>query len=213
MNISGFTSTPFQLPSAKLAPSTHANNESNSFGTENNANASVNKTSSEDIGKSNDLSPEEQQVVKDLKERDAEVRAHEQAHAAVGGQYAGSPQYDYQTGPDGRRYAVGGQVSIDISAESDPQATIQKMQIVRRAAMAPAEPSAQDYKVAAAATQKEQQARAELNKESDFGSQSKDNDNAKTSPPGTDTSVNAAAIQAYSEVSADSLSNAISTFA
>lgn len=108
------------------------------------------------------LSDEEQQEVQALKERDAEVKVHEQAHAAVGGQYAGSPQYEYETGPDGKRYAVGGEVSIDVSEEEAPEDTVQKMQIVRAAALAPAEPSAQDLKVAAEASQKETTARAEM---------------------------------------------------
>ncbi|MEQ9335590.1 MAG: putative metalloprotease CJM1_0395 family protein, partial [Miltoncostaeaceae bacterium] len=30
-------------------------------------------------------------------------------HAAAGGQYAGAPSFTYQTGPDGKRYAVGGE--------------------------------------------------------------------------------------------------------
>lgn len=111
--------------------------------------------------------PEEQQEiqeqVRELKNRDAEVRTHEQAHAAVGGQYAGSPNYEYEKGPNGKSYAVGGEVPIDISAvPGDPQATIQKMTIVRRAALAPAEPSAADRSIAAEASTKAAQARAEL---------------------------------------------------
>lgn len=77
---------------------------------------------------------EEQQLaqqelqIKELKARDTEVRVHEQAHAAVGGQHAGSPSYEYQRGPDGTNYAVGGEVQIDVGAISgDPQATIEKM--------------------------------------------------------------------------------------
>lgn len=111
---------------------------------------------------SNSLSEEDQKQVKDLKDRDREVRVHEQAHAAVGGQYAGSPSYEYQTGPDGKRYAVGGEVSIDVSEEEKPEDTIQKMQIVRAAALAPAEPSTQDLKVAAEASQIENQARSQV---------------------------------------------------
>ncbi len=113
----------------------------------------------------NALTEEEQKQVKELKLRDAEVRTHEQAHAAVGGQYAGAPSYEFQRGPDGNRYAVGGEVQIDVGEEKDPESTIQKMQVVRRAALAPAEPSSQDYKVAAEASQKELAARAELGKE------------------------------------------------
>lgn len=105
----------------------------------------------------------EQREIQQLAARDREVRAHEQAHAAVGGQYAGAPRYEYQRGPDGINYAVGGEVSISAGpVNGDPQATIEKAQIVRRAALAPAEPSPQDRKVAAQATQMEASARAEL---------------------------------------------------
>ncbi|KPD24323.1 putative metalloprotease CJM1_0395 family protein [Idiomarina zobellii] len=109
------------------------------------------------------LDEQELEKVDELKSRDQEVRVHEQAHAAVGGQYAGSPSYEYERGPDGKSYAVGGEVQIDVSpVQGDPQATIQKMQVVRRAAMAPAEPSAADRAIAAEATNKATQARAEL---------------------------------------------------
>jgi len=105
----------------------------------------------------------EQQQIKELKARDTEVRVHEQAHASVGGQYAGSPSYDYQRGPDGNNYAVGGEVQIDVSEiPGDPQATIDKMQTVRAAALAPAEPSSADRAIAADATQKMAAAQAEL---------------------------------------------------
>lgn len=110
-----------------------------------------------------DLTPEEEAVVEQLKERDREVRDHEEAHARVGGQYAGSPSYEYQVGPDGKRYAVGGSVSIDVSAiPDDPAATIQKMRQVKAAALAPAEPSAADRQVAATADRQRAQAQAEL---------------------------------------------------
>ncbi|MEH6565702.1 MAG: putative metalloprotease CJM1_0395 family protein [Halopseudomonas sp.] len=104
-----------------------------------------------------------QQEIQDLSARDREVRAHEQAHMAVGGQHAGSVQYDYTRGPDGKLYAVGGEVGIDTApVPGDPQATIDKMEQVRRAALAPAEPSGQDRTVAAQAAQAIAQARAEL---------------------------------------------------
>lgn len=109
------------------------------------------------------LTDEEKAQVDELKQRDREVRAHEQAHAAVGGAYASAPSYEYETGPDGNRYAVGGEVSIDVSPISgDPQATIQKMEVVKRAALAPAEPSPQDRAVAAQADQTRLKAQAEL---------------------------------------------------
>ncbi len=108
------------------------------------------------------LTPEQQQVVQELVQTDAEVRRHEQAHAAAGGPYAGAPSYDYTRGPDGRLYAVGGDVQIDVAAiPGNPEATIQKMQLVRRAALAPANPSPQDQRVAAIAQQRINEARGE----------------------------------------------------
>lgn len=99
----------------------------------------------------------------DLKARDREVRAHEAAHQAVGGQYAGAMSFTYQRGPDGAQYAVGGEVPIDVSpVAGDPQATVEKMRVVRAAAMAPAQPSAQDRAVAAQAMQTMLQAQSEL---------------------------------------------------
>ncbi|WP_430398109.1 putative metalloprotease CJM1_0395 family protein [Ferrovibrio sp.] len=97
------------------------------------------------------LSEEEKAQVAKLKAIDAKVRAHERAHAAVGGQYAGAPSYSYTRGPDGQMYATSGEVSIDISAENDPEATLQKAAQVAAAALAPADPSGADRAVAAAA--------------------------------------------------------------
>lgn len=105
----------------------------------------------------------EQKQIQTLAQRDREVRAHEQAHAAVGGKYAGAPVYEYTRGPNGRNYATGGEVSIDIApVKGDPEATLEKAQVVRRAALAPAEPSSQDRAVAARASQMAAEARAEI---------------------------------------------------
>lgn len=121
-------------------------------------------TNNVDTAQYNELTEEEQQQVRELSARDREVRAHEMAHVAAGGQYVrGGAHFEYQKSPDGKLYAVGGEVSIDTSKVSgDPEATIRKMQIVRRAALAPAKPSAQDRAVAAQATQNETQARQGL---------------------------------------------------
>lgn len=111
-----------------------------------------------------DLNSEEIRELTELKQRDREVRAHEQAHIAAGGSYVRSgAQYEYEKGPDGKRYAVGGEVQIDTSkVPGDPEATLRKMQAIRGAAMAPANPSAQDRRVAAKATQSENKARMEI---------------------------------------------------
>lgn len=108
------------------------------------------------------LTEEEQAELQDMKSRDEEVRVHEQAHQSAGGQYASAPHYEYENGPDGKRYVTDGSVNIDVGEESDPQATIDKMQVVKRAALAPAQPSAQDRRVYAEASQKEAEARREL---------------------------------------------------
>lgn len=116
----------------------------------------------EPVGKS-ELTDEEIEQIRNLEQRDNEVRRHEQAHAAAAGPHArGGPRFEYQNGPDGRQYAVGGEVSIDTSAAETPEATIAKAQQIRRAATAPAEPSSQDRAVAAKAAQLEQKARQEL---------------------------------------------------
>lgn len=141
------------------------------------------------------LTDEEEAVVRDMAGADREVRRHEQAHAAAGGAHAGAPSYQYEQGPDGKRYAVSGEVSIDTSpVQGDPKATIAKMQQVKAAANAPAQPSGQDRAVSAAATAISQQAQAELRAQdaADIGNGREDGDSeggaevgaAKFSAPG-----------------------------
>lgn len=110
------------------------------------------------------LSEDELREIQELASRDREVRAHESAHRAVAGQYAvGGVHFDYKTGPDGKRYAVGGEVNIDTAPVSgDPEATLQKANAIRMAAMAPAEPSPQDRSVAVQAMQMAAKARSEV---------------------------------------------------
>ncbi len=113
-----------------------------------------------------ELTPEEKRVAAELKRRDAEVRAHEAAHLAAAGTLAVSgANYTYQLGPDGKRYAIGGDVSIDISKGKTPEETIEKARRIRAAALAPANPSQQDLAIAAKASKMEAEARAEIAKE------------------------------------------------
>ncbi|MEM8834515.1 MAG: putative metalloprotease CJM1_0395 family protein [Planctomycetota bacterium] len=160
---SGVTPTPRQerteqtsRPERALAPNEQRNEDGDVF-----APSDPNRASAPN---GEPLSEEEQRQVEELKARDQEVRTHEQAHvAAAGSLFRGGPFYSYQTGPDGKRYAVGGSVNIDTSpVDGDPQATIQKAQQIRRAALAPAEPSSTDQQVASKASQMEAEARAEL---------------------------------------------------
>jgi len=112
-----------------------------------------------------DSDASEQDLVTRLEARNRDVVAHEAAHMAAGGAYIkGAASYTYQIGPDGKPYAIGGEVSIDMSpVPGNPRATIAKMMAIRAAASSPADPSGQDMAVAAAASQIEAQAVAQLN--------------------------------------------------
>lgn len=110
------------------------------------------------------LSPEQQQEVNRLKAVDRKVRAHEQAHMAAGSGVTGGASFQFTRGPDGRQYAVGGEVTINISSGQTPESTIERARIIQAAALAPADPSSQDRAVAAAAAMMESQARSELSR-------------------------------------------------
>lgn len=105
------------------------------------------------------LTPEQEKQVQKLKDTDAKVRAHEQAHlAASGGLASSGATFSYTTGPDGRRYAVAGEVKISMAAGRTPQETESRARQIRAAALAPADPSPQDRTVAARAAQMEAEA-------------------------------------------------------
>ncbi len=112
-----------------------------------------------------ELSSQEKQLVSKLQARDSEVRAHEAAHQAAGAGLAGGASFEYQKGPDGKMYAVGGEVPISFKEGSTPQETIANARQVKAAAMAPANPSPQDYSVANTATMMELKAQQELVKQ------------------------------------------------
>jgi len=110
-----------------------------------------------------ELSEEEQRKIDELEKIDRKVRTHEQAHLSAAGGYArGGANYNYVTGPDGKRYANEGHVNIDTSPENTPEATIRKAEIVRKAALAPADPSPSDRQIAADAAKMAQNAQREL---------------------------------------------------
>ncbi len=113
-----------------------------------------------------EISDEAKKLLESLKKRDAEVKAHEQAHISAGGAFVkGGAGFQYEKGPDGKQYAVAGEVSIDASeVPGDPKETITKAETIGRAALAPANPSAQDRRVAAQAGAMKNKAEAELTK-------------------------------------------------
>ena len=111
----------------------------------------------------NRIDVKQQAIIRELASRDREVRAHELAHTTVGGVYASAASFSYKRGPDGRLYAIGGEVRIDASPiPGDPQATLEKSTIIRRAALAPADPSVADRRIASSATAMSIQARADI---------------------------------------------------
>ena len=107
--------------------------------------------------------PAEAAQIRELAARDREVRQHELAHKSAAGGLAGAISFDFQRGPDGKLYAVGGEVDIRTTpASSDPADVVAYAEQVIRAALAPAEPSSQDRQVAAQARVMLAEAQAEL---------------------------------------------------
>lgn len=127
-----------------------------------NNNKNILKNDSKNTKENDELSPEQKRQVEELKQIERKVEAHEQAHKSVGGEFAGSMSYSYTQGPDGRRYKTGGEVGISIPSDDDPQKLIAQLMQVKRAALAPSDPSPQDIKVAGMVDGKLQVARAKL---------------------------------------------------
>ena len=110
-----------------------------------------------------ELSDEAQAQISLLKARDGQVRRHEQAHlSASTGLDVSSASYTYQKGPNGVNYAVAGDVRIDTSPGRTPEDTLARADMIIDAALAPADPSAADRRVALQAQQMAQQAMTEL---------------------------------------------------
>ncbi len=112
------------------------------------------------------LSEEEEKEVQELEQRDREVRTHEQAHLAAAGHLAsGGPSFEYEKGPNGKQYATGGEVNISVGGGNTPEERLRNAEQAERAALAPAEPSSQDRKVAAEARKKANNAKQEIQEE------------------------------------------------
>jgi hypothetical protein len=155
-------------------------------------------------GSATQLSPEQQQEVNRLKAIDRKVRAHEQAHMAAGAGLTGGANFQYTRGPDGRQYAVAGEVTINLSRGQTPESTIERARQIQAAALAPADPSAQDRSVAAAAAMMESQARAEL---------SRMKREEQAGEPASGASRQAAGLQAYAAQDAEPSGTRIDQYA
>ncbi len=104
--------------------------------------------------------------VRALARRDSRVKSHESTHAALAGRYAGAARYEFKKGPNGVLYAVAGSVSIDTApVPDDPEATLRKAQVIKRAALGPSDPSAADRAIAGSASSMAAEAAADLARE------------------------------------------------
>ena len=89
-----------------------------------------------------------------LEAADAGVRTHEAQHfRAAGGLAQGTAEYEYVEGPDGKLYAVAGEVSIASQTTGDPKDDAINAATLYNAATAPGDASAQDLAVARSAIQ------------------------------------------------------------
>ena len=131
-----------------------------------------------------ELSLEEQRIVTELQAADTNVRAHEAAHMAAGGGLTSPASYTYERGPDNKMYAVAGEVGISTGEGNTPQESLNKAQTIRRAALAPADPSPQDLKVAAQAASMEMSARAQIIQEKMAQNSQNTNNSNETSGDG-----------------------------
>jgi len=126
----------------------------------------ANKKNQKTKNNSNELTEAQKEQVIKLQQRDTHVRAHEAAHLAAGGSVvSGGASYTYQKGPDGKMYAVGGEVPIHVTKGSTPKETLAIARQLRAAALAPSDPSPQDLKVAASASMMEAKALQEIAQE------------------------------------------------
>ena len=100
--------------------------------------------------------------VRELKQIENEVIAHEAAHQAAAGEFGGAVSYTYTEGPDGHKYITGGEVPIRFKEGATPEETLRNMQRVHAAASAPADPSGQDRQVAAKAAAIASKVRGEI---------------------------------------------------
>lgn len=97
-----------------------------------------------------------------IKSRYNEIYAHEMKHKMAGGSFAGNIVIER----DQNGIPNGGHVNIKMPTlnKENPEETIKHADVVIKSAMAPSDPSAQDYKVAAEARNIKAKAKSEENK-------------------------------------------------
>ncbi|MBX1886179.1 putative metalloprotease CJM1_0395 family protein [Campylobacter peloridis] len=156
-----FMQSPYQNKQKEENQEDNFSKDNPQLNTENKNNEKEEKEEKTQKVNGKDLNEAEVRQVRELEKIDREVRAHEAAHQAAGGALAGAASFGYTRGPDNRMYAVEGEVPIRMQKGNTPEETIANAMQVIAAAMAPADPSPQDYKVAANAMQMQNDARME----------------------------------------------------
>lgn len=158
---------PYEAQQTNLTPNEQEFDKSvqNADETTNNPQNKENNGEQTQMVNGKELTMSEVREVRELEKIDAQVKAHEAAHQAAGGGLAGAASFSYQKGPDNKMYAVAGEVPIQIKEGSTPQETIAIARQIQAAAMAPADPSPQDYRVAASAVKLEMEAKIELSEQ------------------------------------------------
>ena len=135
-----------------------------------------------------ELTQDQKMQVIELQRRDLEVRTHEAAHMSAGAGLTTGASYSYQRGPDNKMYAISGEVGIDTSPGKTPEETLKKAAQIKRAALAPAQPSSADLQVAATATNMEIEAKMEIQKNQNQETKEKTEQNSQNSQSSQDTS-------------------------
>ncbi|WP_096014832.1 putative metalloprotease CJM1_0395 family protein [Campylobacter lanienae] len=135
-----------------------------------------------------ELTQDQKMQVIELQRRDLEVRTHEAAHMSAGAGLTTGASYSYQRGPDDKMYAIGGEVGIDTSPGKTPEETLKKAAQIKRAALAPAQPSSADLQVAATATNMEIDAKMEIQKNQNQETKDKTEQNSQNSQSSQDIS-------------------------
>lgn len=135
-----------------------------------------------------ELTQDQKMQVIELQRRDLEVRTHEAAHMSAGAGLTTGASYSYQRGPDNKMYAIGGEVGIDTSPGKTPEETLKKAAQIKRAALAPAQPSSADLQVAATAANMELEAKMEIQKNQNQETKEKTEQNSQNSQSSQDTS-------------------------
>lgn len=90
------------------------------------------------------------------------IQRHVESHLAVTTQHSSPPNYHYRPF-DGELFVVSGDIVFETSAEpNNPQATLEKAQLIRMASMAPAGPTLQDRNASLQAIMMAVQAKGEI---------------------------------------------------